>query len=75
MVLARFVTPTSVTPARSTISLRLGQLAVPAGLGGEVDDHRAGRIASTADPGMIFGAGRPGTAAVVITTSKSAIRS
>ena len=34
-----------------------------------------GRIASTAEAGMIFGAGRPGTAAVVMTASKPAIRS
>ncbi len=33
------------------------------------------RMPSTALAGMSFGAGRPGTAAVVITTSKSGIRS
>ena len=48
-----------------------GQLAVPARLGGEVDDDRARPHASTAAAGISFGAGRPGIAAVVINASNS----
>ena len=42
IVLGRLVRPTIVTSVAHDLLARLGQLAVAAGLGGEVDDHRAG---------------------------------
>ena len=49
---------------------RPGELAVAARLGGEVDDHAAGpHRRATASAEMSFGAGRPGTSAVVMITS------
>src|SRR4029077_3320678 len=74
IVLGRFVSPTSVTPARSTISPGSVSSQLPPVSAARSTTTAPGRIASTAAAGMIFGAGRPGTAAVVITASKSAIR-
>ena len=68
--------PTIVTPSRDDLLAGLRQLAVAAGLGGEVDDHRAG--AHRLDrrlPGSASAPAGRGSRAVVITTSKSAIRS
>ena len=51
----------------------LGQLAIAAPLGGQVDDHRARRPSwPTISAVTSTGAFLPGTAAVVITTSLSA---
>ena len=47
----------------------LGQLAVAAGLAGEVDDHRPGCMPRTASAVISSGAGRPGICAVVMITS------
>ena len=62
------VVPTTVSPGSV-------QLAVAARLAGEVDDHRAGLHPLTASAVTRIGAGRPGTSAVVITTSNLPIAS
>ena len=65
-----------IIPASAVKAMRPGSVIVDlaAETGGNCELTEPGRIASTADAGMIFGAARPGTAAVVITTSKSPIR-
>ena len=69
IVLGRLSCPMIVTPLCTTVSPGSGQLAVAAGLGGEVDDDRAGPHPLDRLPEIRRGAGRPGTAAVVMTTS------
>ena len=60
--------PTIVTPVAHDLLARLGQLAVAAGLRGEVDDHRAGpHRLDRGRPGSASAPARPGTSAVVIT--------
>ena len=50
-----------------------GEFAIAAAFGGQVHDHAARLHLSTAPAVISFGAGLPGTAAVVMTTSLSAI--
>ena len=70
IAIARFVRPDDRDAVLDRDLAGRRQLAVAARLRREVDDHRPGRIASTADAGISRGAGRPGMSAVVITASK-----
>ena len=64
------VTPPCSTTSPGTVSSQLPPVSAARSTITE-----PGRMRSTALAGISFGAGRPGTAAVVITTSKSGIRS
>src|SRR5581483_3118585 len=72
--LGRFVGPTIVTPLSTTVSPGLVSSQFPPVAAARSTITEPGRTASTALAGISFGAGRPGTAAVVITASKSGRR-
>src|SRR6266542_2332115 len=64
-----FVSPTRVTPSRSTISPGSVSSQLPPASAPRSTMTEPGRICLTASAGISRGAGRPGTSAVVITTS------
>ncbi len=67
--------PTIVTPFTSITSPGRVSSQLPPVSAARSTITEPGRIFSTADAGISFGAGRPGIAAVVITRSKSGMRS
>ena len=75
IVLGRLSSPTTVTPPTSTTSPGRVSSQLPPVSAARSTITEPGRIRSTAEAGISRGAGRPGIAAVVITMSKSGIRS
>ena len=74
MRLGRSVKPMIVTFSRTTSSPGEVSSQLPPASAARSTITEPGRIAATAEAGIRRGAGRPGTSAVVITTSKSGRR-